>query len=119
MPVSCLRPARGGRLSTQKQLRYVRRERLAPQHCARDHASPARVIAHFVAPADADDDAPIPVPKLDALPWTVRWMCAGAAEASGMVEAVARAADAQRLFAAMEVRALGRVGGQVRVSEFG
>ena len=112
MPVSCLRPARGGRLSTQKQLRYVRRERLAPQPCARDRASPARVIAHPIAPADADDDEPIPVPQLDALPWTVRWMCAGAAEASGMVEAVARAADAQPLFGALEVRALGRVGGK-------
>ena len=70
------------------------------------------MITHPVAPADADDDEPIPVPQLDALPWTVRWMRAGVAEASGMVEAVARAADAQRLFAAMEVRALGRVGGK-------
>ena len=69
------------------------------------------MITHPVAPADADDDEPIPVPTLDALPWTVRWMCAGAAEASGMVEAVARAAKAGRLFAALEVRALGRVGG--------
>ena len=64
------------------------------------------MVARPVAPADADDDEPIPVPQLDALPWTVRWMCAGAAEASGMVEAVARAADAQPLFGALKVRAL-------------
>ena len=48
---------------------------------------------------------PIPVPKLDALPWDVRWMCAGTAVASGMVAALAGAADAGGLFGALEVRA--------------
>ena len=36
--MSCLRPARGGRLSTQRQL-SVPAVRLAPQPCARDRAS--------------------------------------------------------------------------------
>ena len=46
------------------------------------------------------------MPKLDALPWAVRWMCAGTVEASGMVAALADAADAGGLFGALEVRAL-------------
>ena len=64
--------------------------------------------AHPAPPADVDDPAlePIPVPKLDALPWAVRWMCAGTVEASGMVGALAGAADAGGLFGALEVRAL-------------
>ena len=63
-------------------------------------------------PADVDDPAlePIPVPKLDALPWAVRWMCAGTVEASGMVAALADAADAGGLFGALEVRALAAAG---------
>ena len=70
------------------------------------------MVARPVAPADAHDDELIPVPQLDALPWTVRWMCAGTVEASGMVGALADAVDAQPLFGALEVRALGRVGGK-------
>ena len=46
------------------------------------------------------------MPRLDALPWAVRWMCAGAAEASGMVVALTSAASAEPLFKALEVRAL-------------
>ena len=43
--------------------------------------------------------------QLDALPWAVRWMCAGEAEASGMVRALAGEADVQPLFEALEVHA--------------
>ena len=59
-----------------------------------------------VAAADADDVAlePISVPNFDALPWTVRWMCAAEVEASGMVEALACAAHADGLFGALRVR---------------
>ena len=71
------------------------------------HANPLP-CARPAPPADVDDPAlePIPVPKLDALPWAVRWMCAGTVEASGMVAALADAADAGGLFGALEVRAL-------------
>ena len=73
-----------------------------------------------VAAADVDDLAlePISVPNFDALPWTVRWMCAAEVEASGMVEALACAAHADGLFGALRVRpssinsvARGRTGG--------
>ena len=45
------------------------------------------------------------MPRLDALPWAVRWMRAGVAEASGMVAALTSAASAEPLFGALEVRA--------------
>ena len=46
------------------------------------------------------------MPQLDALPWAVGWMCAGVAEAGGMVVALAGAESAEPLFGALEVRAL-------------
>ena len=45
------------------------------------------------------------MPQLDALPWAVRWMCAGVAEAGGMVVALAGTESAEPLFGALEVRA--------------
>ena len=64
------------------------------------------IVFRIAADIDPDNSEPIPVLHLDALPWAVRWMCAGVTEASGMVVALTSAASAEPLFKALEVRAL-------------